>query len=125
MFCFLVSLHFLVVKKSPLVVKLDPNSKSYQDAVRHNVALLRKCEENKPREREFNASVKLTPIQKEMDSPKPNAGWIAQQVTQFLKTCFLFVVMFFVLDSFGSSFRRRSFRKRLSPHSSTSDGDCR
>ncbi len=27
-----VSLHFKVVKKSPVTVKLDPNSKSYQDA---------------------------------------------------------------------------------------------
>lgn len=75
-----VSLHFRVVKKSPVVVRLDPNSKSYQDAVRHNVALIRKCEENKPREREFNAAVKLTALQKEMDQPKPNLAWIASQL---------------------------------------------
>lgn len=62
------------------MVKLDPNSKSYQDAVRHNVLLIRKCEENKPREREFNAAVKLTGLQKEMDQPKPNLSWIAQQL---------------------------------------------
>jgi len=75
-----VSLHFRVVKKSPVVVRLDPNSKSYQDAVRHNVALIRKCEENKPRERDFNAAVKLTALQKEMDQPKPNLAWLASQL---------------------------------------------
>jgi hypothetical protein len=77
---FPVSLHFRFVKKNPVVVKLDPNSKSYQDAVRHNVLLIKKCEENKPREREFNASVKLTALQKEMDQPKPNLAWLAQQL---------------------------------------------
>ena len=75
-----VSLHIRTVKKVPQVVVLDPNSKSYQDAVRHGVARIKRSEENKPREREFNASVVLTPLQKEMDQPRPNLAWIAAQI---------------------------------------------
>ncbi len=44
------------------------------------MALIRKCDENKPREREFNASLKLSALQKEMDVPKPNFGWLASQL---------------------------------------------
>ncbi len=75
-----VSLHVRVVKKSPVVVVLDPNSKSYQDAVRHNVAKIKRCEENKPKERDYQPGIVLTAWQKEMDQPRPNAQWLAAQI---------------------------------------------
>ena len=75
-----VSLHTRTVRKDPLVVTLDPNCKDYQDAVRYGVQKLKRCEENKPREREFDATVKLSPVHIEMDKAKPNLTWIAQQL---------------------------------------------
>ncbi len=75
-----VSLHVRVIKKAPVVVVLDPNSKSYQDAIRHNVAKIKRCEENKPREREYQPGIGLTAWQKEMDQPRPNAQWLASQI---------------------------------------------
>lgn len=74
-----VSVHHRVIAKTPVKVVLDPQGREYQDAIRHNIAKIKKVEKNVYRERDGVLSYK-NPVHAEMDKFDADLPFIASQI---------------------------------------------